>query len=268
MSRKHLGDTIDLHSGGEDLLFPHHENEIAQSEGCSGHLFSHHWFHCKFLLVDDRKMSKSLGNLYTLDDLVAKGFSRMAVRYALLAGHPRKQLSFTIDSLHAAESAIKQIKELAKTVRFQARADSTPLSDFDETPANDAIWGDFGEAWSHLIDDLNIPGAFGVIFSVRNKKYTTSFVKPYLFKDPNEAERDYLGLKKLLFALGIQVSTGTTADHIIAVPGEVVTLAEKRWAARQAKDFKAADALRQELAAAGWSMLDGKDGYRLEPLKR
>lgn len=98
MSKKHLGDTIDLHTGGEDLLFPHHENEIAQSECCNGTLFAHHWYHSKHLLVDGAKMSKSLGNLYTLDDLVAKGFSPMALRYALLSGSPRMQLNFTLDS--------------------------------------------------------------------------------------------------------------------------------------------------------------------------
>jgi len=88
MSKKHLGNTIDLHSGGVDLLFPHHENEIAQSQCCNGTTFSRHWYHSEFLLVDGKKMSKSLGNLYTLDDLKAKGFSPMAIRYALLSGHP------------------------------------------------------------------------------------------------------------------------------------------------------------------------------------
>src|SRR5947207_1173319 len=89
MSKKHLGETIDLHTGGVDLLFPHHENEIAQSQCCNGKLFAHHWYHSEHLLVDGKKMSKSLGNLYTLDELTAKGFSPMAVRVALLAGHPR-----------------------------------------------------------------------------------------------------------------------------------------------------------------------------------
>ena len=92
MSKKHLGETIDLHTGGVDLLFPHHENEIAQSQCCNGTPFAHHWYHSEHLLVDGKKMSKSLGNLYTLDELVAKGFSPMALRYALLMGHPRKVL--------------------------------------------------------------------------------------------------------------------------------------------------------------------------------
>ncbi len=105
MIRKHLGATIDLHTGGVDLLFPHHENEIAQSECGNGALFAHHWYHSEHLLVNGTTMSKSKGNYYTLRDLVEKGYSPMAVRYALLAGHPRKQLNFTLESLHAAEKA-------------------------------------------------------------------------------------------------------------------------------------------------------------------
>src|ERR1051325_5705406 len=116
MSKKHLGETIDLHTGGVDLLFPHHENEIAQSECCNGREFSHHWYHSEHLLVDGKKMSKSLGNLYTLDDLKAKGFSSMALRYALLSGHPRKQLNFMLESLHAAESALATLHAFRATL--------------------------------------------------------------------------------------------------------------------------------------------------------
>ncbi|MBM3854085.1 MAG: cysteine--tRNA ligase, partial [Verrucomicrobia bacterium] len=112
MSKKHLGETIDLHTGGVDLLFPHHENEIAQSQCCNGVPFARHWYHSEFLQVDAKKMSKSLGNIHTLDELTSQGYSPMAVRYALLAGHPRKQLNFTFDSLHAAESALKTLRSL------------------------------------------------------------------------------------------------------------------------------------------------------------
>ncbi len=149
MSRKHLGDTIDLHSGGEDLLFPHHENEIAQSEGCTGHLFSHHWYHCKFLLVDGAKMSKSLGNLHTLDDLhKQRDFPLTAIRYALLAGHPRKQLNFTFDSLLAAESAVGVLE------RFYDRLDNKYMM-VPYAPASDSFNGVFAA----LHEDLNTPAA-------------------------------------------------------------------------------------------------------------
>src|ERR1051325_4914006 len=149
MSKKHLGDTIDLHTGGVDLLFPHHENEIAQSECCNGAQFSRHWYHSEHLLVDGKKMSKSLGNLYTLDDLRAKGFAPMALRYALLAGHPRKQLTFTLESLHAAESALHTLR---------AYRPSLPAA---TTGAHDT----FGHVITALHDDLNTPAAFGALFT-------------------------------------------------------------------------------------------------------
>jgi cysteinyl-tRNA synthetase len=245
MSRKHLGDTIDLHSGGEDLLFPHHENEIAQSEGCTGHLFSHHWYHCKFLLVDGAKMSKSLGNLYTLDDLTAKGFSPMAIRYALLSGHPRKQLNFTLESLGAAEKAIGTLDRLLE--RLMYKFGHFPRA----SPSNR-----FAGVLTALRDDLNIPAALGTLFSA-----IASF-------DPESesTDADFAAFEQILKVFGFNLRIALRADRVI--PENVVALAEKRWAAKKVKDFKAADALRAELTAAGWSMLDGKDGYKLEHLKK
>jgi cysteinyl-tRNA synthetase len=272
MSRKHLGDTIDLHSGGEDLLFPHHENEIAQSEGCTGHLFSHHWFHCKFLLVDDRKMSKSLGNLYTLDDLTAKGFSPMAVRYALLAGHPRKQLNFTLDSLHAAESALVKLEKIKSHLianAFTIDHLSEGYAFLSQTPATSDSLSAYQEAWNDLTDDLNIPAALGAIFEAAGS-YSSPSLNP---AKPNprwitsaDAKRDLVGLRKILFALGLNAQAPAVLKN--EAPATVAALADKRWAAKMVKDYATADALRQELAAAGWSMLDGKDGYKLEPLKK
>jgi len=233
MSKKHLGDTIDLHTGGVDLLFPHHENEIAQSECCNGTQFSHHWYHSEHLLVDGRKMSKSLGNLYTLDELVAKGFSPMALRYALLMGHPRKQLNFSLDSLHAAESALNSLRAFRATLP-------------DAGIAHDA----FGGILTALHDDLNTPAAFGALFTVVNRR---------------SGEVDLASFDRAMFALGLNLQA---TPPIATAPAEITALAEKRWAAKKAKDFAGADALRKELSAAGWSMLDGKDSYKLEPLKK
>ena len=235
MSKKHLGDTIDLHTGGVDLLFPHHENELAQSQCCNGTTFAHHWYHSEHLLVDGKKMSKSLGNLYTLDELVAKGFSPMALRYALLMGHPRKQLSFTLDSMHAAESALKTLRE------FRASLPATT------TGAHDA----FGHVITVLHDDLNTPGALGAIFTLVNRK---------------GGETDLASFDRVMFALGLNLNVAAAPKA--EVPVAITALAEKRWAAKQAKDWAGADALRKELTAAGWNMKDGKDGYSLEPLKK
>ena len=235
MSKKHLGETIDLHTGGVDLLFPHHENEIAQSECCNGAQFSRHWYHSEHLLVDGKKMSKSLGNLYTLDELVAMGHSPMALRYALLAGHPRKQLNFTLESLHAAEKALATLRAYRATL-----------------PASGITQNTFGHVFTALHDDLNTPAALGALFSVINKK---------------EIQADAASFDRVMFALGLDLSARAEPPKATA-PSEITALAEKRWAAKLAKDFASADALRKEIAAAGWSMLDRKDGYSLEPAKK
>jgi cysteinyl-tRNA synthetase len=233
MSKALLGPTIDLHTGGVDLLFPHHENEIAQSQCCNGTTFARHWYHSEHLLVDGKKMSKSLGNLYTLDDLKAKGFTPAALRYALLCGHPRKQLNFTLDSLHASESALKTLRAF--------KAQLTPAGTTDP----------FGPVFASLQDDLNTPGAFGALFTIINRGASDS--SPAAFE-------------RVLFALGLDLTEPVVAKT--EIPAEITVLAEKRWAAKQAKDFAGADALRKELTAAGWSMLDRKDGFALEPVKK
>jgi cysteinyl-tRNA synthetase len=248
MIKKHLGETIDLHTGGVDLLFPHHENEIAQSQCCNGVTFSRHWYHSEHLLVDGTTMSKSKGNYYTLGDLVAKGYSPMAVRYALLMGHPRKQLNFTIDSLHAAEKALAGIRWWREHLRSALAgeiATPTPVDHFDGV-------------LDSLRDDLNLPEALGRLHS--------SFTA---FRGGGASNGEMAGhllaLDVILQVLGINLDAA--APKAVA-PAGVAALAEKRWAAKQAKDFAAADALRKELAAAGWSMLDRKDGYSLEPAKK
>ena len=274
MSKAILGETIDLHTGGEDLLFPHHENEIAQSECCNGVPFARHWYHSKHLLVDGAKMSKSLGNLYTLDDLTAKGFSPMAVRYALLMGHPRKQLNFTLDSLHAATKAIEGIREKIRECGIYGNA-LTFRRELDAVLASDACtdWGSFAEAWDLLRNDLNTPGALGAAFTAFNKITDQDFEGE---RTKTEQWRiEFLAAYRFFVrALGIDLRLQTTDEQQSApqpapsAPAAITALAEKRWAAKQAKDFATADALRKELAAAGWSMLDSKTDYKLEPVKK
>ena len=234
MIKKHLGETIDLHTGGVDLLFPHHENEIAQSECCNDRTFVRHWYHSEHLLVDGKKMSKSLGNYYTLDDLLAKGFSPMAVRYALLAGHPRKQLNFTLDSMHAAESAVATLHAYRGSL-----------------PPTGVVHDAFGPVFTALEDDLNTPAALGALFTIVNRR---------------SGEADAESFDRAMFALGLDLAKVTAPKA--SIPSDVQALADRRWAAKQSKDFAAADSLRKEIAAAGWSMLDRKDGYSLEPLKK
>jgi cysteinyl-tRNA synthetase len=258
MSKKHLGDTIDLHTGGVDLLFPHHENEIAQSECCNGTTFSRHWYHSEHLLVDGKKMSKSLGNLYTLDDLAAKGFSPMAVRYALLMGHPRKQLNFMLDSLHAAESALKTIGNFVENM-----ADKVSLAPFQLLSEQKirALQRDqlSSNSLRALREDLNFPDALGEFF------HALSHSAKYPAKSQLELNWEIENLSAFCFVMGFTFKKDVQPKS--QIPEAVSLLAEKRWAAKKAKDFAGADALRKELTAAGWSMLDGKDGYKLERLK-
>ncbi|OAM87079.1 cysteine--tRNA ligase [Termitidicoccus mucosus] len=239
MSKALLGPTIDLHTGGVDLLFPHHENEIAQSQCCNGAEFSRHWYHSEHLLVDGRKMSKSLNNLYTLDQLRDMGHGPMALRYALLAGHPRKQLNFTLDSLHAAEKNLAALRAFAATLPPALPPGVRP--------------GALEPVLEALRDDLNTPAALGALFTAVNR-------------GADAAGIDAPAFTRILFALGLKLDA--PAGPKAEVPAEVATLAEQRWAAKKAKDFAAADQLRARLAASGWAMLDGKDGYKLEPAKK
>ena len=245
MIKKHLGETIDLHSGGVDLLFPHHENEIAQSQCCNGTTFARHWYHSEHLLVDGTTMSKSRGNYYILGDLVEKGYSPMAVRYALLSGHPRKQLNFTLDSLHAADSALKALR------RF---SDGLGAHEKGTRGAPSAL---FDPVLRALSDDLNTPGALGALFTIVNAA------------DPAKTlPGDRAAFDRVITALGFDLGAIGSPAASGGTPAAVESLATRRWEAKKAKDFATADRLRKELAAEGWSMLDGKDGYRLEPLRK
>ncbi len=246
MIREYLGDSFDLHSGGVDLVFPHHENEIAQSEcACGGH-FAAHWFHVTHLLVDGGKMSKSLGNLYTLEDLAAKGFTPMEVRYVLIGAHYRKPLNFTLDSLSGAREALAK---LAKGAR-QLAANAGP-----ETRLDSVGFGPFQTAWESLCDDLNTPGALGGIFT--GLREASRLTGP-------EAAAALAGLNRLLRALGLTLPEGGQAESI-EIPEAIRSLAETRWQARLAKNWEESDTLRARLAEQGWLMKDGKDSYSLEP---
>jgi cysteinyl-tRNA synthetase len=244
MAREYLGETFDLHSGGVDLIFPHHENEIAQSQCCTGHAMCHHWFHITHLLVDSAKMSKSLGNLYTLEDLRAKGHSAAAVRYTLMGAHYRQSLNFTLDSLGAAQSALTKLAKAEKSL-----AGSLPAA----AAVPEAV-GPFESAWHALLDDLNTPKAFGQIFTTLAKAPSS----------PEEAAAQLGGLRWIIRVLGLELPSLDIAE--VAIPPDVQALAERRWAARTAKDWAQADLLRQELTAHGWVMKDGKEDFSLSPL--
>jgi len=244
MIREYLGEEFDLHSGGVDLVFPHHENEIAQSRcACGGH-FAAHWFHITHLLVDGGKMSKSLGNLYTLDDLAARGFSPMELRYVLIGGHYRKPLNFTLDSLSAAREALAKLARGARALADRAGGGHVLA---------DAGFGPFEAAWSALNDDLNTPGALGGLFTGLREAASL---------EGEEAARALAGFNRLLRALGLVLPE---IDAEVEVPAEVRSLADERWAARQARDWAKSDEMREQLAGLGWAVKDSKEGYELTP---
>ena len=236
---------LDLHSGGVDLVFPHHENEIAQSACACGGSFAAHWFHITHLLVDGGKMSKSLGNMHTLADLEQRGFTPMELRYVLIGGHYRKPLNFTLDSLHAAREALAK---LAKGVRSLAsRIDG-------DVTLDSAGFGPFQTAWDSLNHDLNTPAALGGLFTgLRESAHLTG----------REAAAALAGLNRLLRALGLTLPE-EPAGPATEIPEAIRALAETRWQARLAKDWARSDTLRAELAALGWLVKDAKDSYTLE----
>lgn len=246
MSLEYLGENFDVHGGGVDLIFPHHENEIAQSCCATHGKFAHHWFHVTHLMVDGGKMSKSLGNLYTLEDLKARGYSAAEVRYVLISGHYRAPLSFTMHSLDAARQALQKIAKFDKAIREVAGV---------KGEVNAASAAPFESAWKTLNDDLNVPGALGDIFGTINKIKAASLSK-------EEAASVLGGLHFLLNALGLQLPV--IAEEAAAdVPTDIAEKAEQRWQAKANKDWAAADVLRKELEAAGWIIKDSKEGYQV-----
>ncbi len=240
-----LGAELDIHCGGVDNIFPHHEAEIAQSESCTGRKFSRYWLHCAHLMVDGQKMSKSLGNFYTLRDLLAKGWSGRQIRYALLTVNYRLPLNFTLPGLEAARAALRRIDEWVQRLsEIGAQADAQP-SDY-------AVHADrFFTAG--LDDDLNISGAMGHLFDLIRE---TNRAMDEGRLPPGEAVallQEWEGMNNLL---------ALHRDEI-TVPSEVLALVERRQEARAAKDWAESDRLREAIAALGWNVKDTKERPKL-----
>jgi cysteinyl-tRNA synthetase len=252
MSMKILGPSFDLHLGGEDLMFPHHEDEIAQSEGAGlqppGQRFVKHWLHGAHLLVEGKKMSKSLGNFFTLRDLLNKGFTGREVRYLLLTAHYRETFNFTLEGLQGVRTALARIDECLGKLRGIAAQQKA------EQVLGVPLVQQFTEA---LDDDLNISGAWGVVFEwVRetNRRIAENSLTPA------EAAAALAAWEKIDAVLGVGARAETE------VPPEQLALAEARTAAKKAKDFKRADAIRDELKAKGWAIEDTAKGPKLKKL--
>jgi len=239
-----LGDQIDIHCGGVDNIFPHHEAEIAQSEGVTGKKFVRYWLHCAHLLVDGQKMSKSLGNFYTLPDLLEKGYSGREIRYALMRVHYRAPLNFTWEGMDEARQALARIDE------WLARLLETSGDKIDDKNVDIELGQQFEEA---LDDDLNISAALGFLFeSIRE----TNRAMDRNELDAASANTWLNWWKRLNSVLDLERET----DEL---PAAVAQLADERERARLAKKWKTSDELRDRIAALGWDVRDTKDGQKL-----
>ena len=277
MSMSLLGDSFDLHAGGEDLIFPHHENEIAQSESKSGKPFARFWFHVRFLLVEGQKMSKSLGNFYTLRELVLKGNKPSSIRFLLVSGHYRTQLNFTFEALKQAANSVERLRN------FELRLAS---GQFPEGAPG--AMGRLARETAHhvrasLEDDLNTPQALGAVFEMVRQANAAADAGEVTQGDVPELLRALRQLDEIFGVLadddaakirGIvewakrEGKTGQAAPELLdaasdGLPDEEVgrRLAEMERA-RKARDFKTSDAIRAELAAAGIVVEQTKSGVR------
>jgi cysteinyl-tRNA synthetase len=242
-----LGDQIDIHCGGVDNIFPHHEAEIAQSEGVTGEKFVRYWLHCAHLLVDGQKMSKSLGNFYTLPDLLKKGYTGREIRYALMRVHYRAPLNFTWEGMEEARQALARIDE------WLVRLRETAGDKIDNKNVDLELGQQFEEA---LDDDLNISAALGFLFeSIRETNRAM---------DRNELDAAS-GKAWLNWWERVNSVLALEIESAVVLPADVAQLAEQRENARREKNWKRSDELRDQILELGWETRDTKDGQKLAP---
>ncbi len=248
MSIKWLGPSFDLHLGGEDLIFPHHEDEIAQSEGAglqpAGEPFVRHWLHAAHLLVEGRKMSKSLGNYFTLRDLLAKGYAGREIRYLLLSAHYRETFNFALENLKGARTALARLDDCVAKLRELAGSTSAP-------PDSRLL----ESVQLALDEDLNVSAAWAALFDwVRETN--RQIAANALTQEQSAAALGAWDAVNRIFSIG--------PESPQAIPPEIMEMLEQRQAARRARGFTKADALREAMLARGWVIEDTPNGARLK----
>jgi cysteinyl-tRNA synthetase len=247
MSTALLGDQIDIHCGGVDNIFPHHEAEIAQSEGVTGKKFVRYWLHCAHLLVDGQKMAKSLGNFYTVPDVLTKGYSGRDLRYALLRVHYRAPLNFTWEGMEESRQALTRIDEWLVRLREVAVRENVQRS----MPNAQPLTAGFEEA---LDDDLNISAGLGFLFESIRK--TNRALDRYEM-DAASASAWLDWWKRINTVLELDAEADTV------IPPDVTELTGQRENARREKNWKRSDELREQILALGWELRDTKEGPKL-----
>jgi cysteinyl-tRNA synthetase len=246
MSMKYLGKHFDIHTGGVDLIFPHHENEIAQSQAATGEKFVNFWLHNEHLMVEGKRMGKRFGNYYTLRDLLNKGYNPIAIRYLLLATHHRQQLNFTFDGLEASKNALQRLYDFVDNLKMVIEEKSNPQVDEIISKAKQ-------EFENALDDDLNVSEALGVVFN--------------LVKDVNrlidEKKISKSDAEKVLELMNDFDSVlGILRREELVLDEEIEKLIVKRSKAREEKDFKLADQIRKDLEAKGIILEDTPQGTK------
>ena len=248
MSMKYLGETFDIHAGGIDLVFPHHENEIAQSEGATGKQFVRYWIHFEHLKVDGETMSKSKGNYYTFRDIQAKGFSAAAIRYFLLSVPHNKQLNFTFDALAGAEKTVASLRD------FRARLSEAKTQPGKNEKLSEAAARALREFEAGMDDDLNTSIALAAVHNLSREVNTALARKQVKVEDQRELLAAIDRIDTVLNIFGEQQRE--------MLDSEVQSLIDERQEARRRRDFRRADEIRDELSSRGIILEDTKDGVR------
>jgi cysteinyl-tRNA synthetase len=259
MAMKYLGDTIDIHTGGVDLAFPHHENEIAQSESATGKPFVRMWLHAEHLIINGQKMSKSLGNFYTLRDLFAKGYKPSTIRFLLLSVPYRRQLNFTEDGLVQAKNSVERLRN------FVARLKAEQFAAGSNPEVEERIEKAEAEFDAGLADDVNTARALAAIFDLVRDVNAAMDRHEFLQQD---APRAVAAMEKFdsVLALLVDDDDEKLRGLGIATPkaqlsvSQIESLIEERNAARRSRDFKRSDEIRQQLSDSGILLEDTKDG--------
>lgn len=248
MSMKYLGESFDLHAGGMDLQFPHHENEIAQSEGATGKQFAKYWIHSEFLKIDDVTMSKSKGNFFTFRDLREQGYSPLAIRYLLLSVPYRKQLNFTFEGLQGAESTVERLRNFRSLVR------DSSLREGANADAQAAVAKYLADFESAMDDDFNTASALAAVHNLV-REINTLLAADRLREDDRPIVLD--AVAKFDAVLGI-----FGPDEDATLDAEIKALVEERQEARRQRNFARSDEIRDLLAEKGIVLEDTKDGVR------
>ncbi len=258
MSREYLGDEFDIHTGGVDNIFPHHENEIAQSRCATGAEFAHRWMHCEYLIVENKKMSKSLGNFFTLRDLIEQGYYAREIRYMLAGTHYRSRLNFTLDGLKGARKSLQRLDEFKAS--WEHYGDGEPS--FEVGDAIDRAEATFQAA---MDDDLNVSQALAAVFSL--VRVVNSLASENLATSSDRAKLEGLWDKwdhalGLLTPLDDEIHSATDFDE-----SWIKEKIEERRQARADKEWARADQVRDELAELGIQLKDGPEGTTWERVK-